>query len=70
MRSSKTAAALAETGVDRTKLNFSQAEGLAPLPTPLKLGEMSDELRALLWNEIYNSVSKHTHYPTMGARRR
>ncbi len=41
---------------DRTKLTFSQAEGLEPLPQPLTLGELSQEVRSLLWRDIYEDM--------------
>lgn len=41
---------------DRTKLTFSQAEGLEPLPQPLVLGELSQEVRSLLWRDIYEDM--------------
>jgi hypothetical protein len=34
---------------DRKRLTFEQAEGAQPLPSQLKLKEVSPELRALLW---------------------
>jgi hypothetical protein len=45
----------------RKKLSFKQAEGLAPLPRQLARTEMSDELRAVLWNFVHDQISKHTH---------
>lgn len=41
---------------DRTKVTFSQAEGLEPLPEPLKLEELSEQARALLWKFIYEDM--------------
>jgi hypothetical protein len=38
---------------DRKRLIFEQAEGAEPLPTQLKLKEVSPELRARLWNIFY-----------------
>ena len=46
--------------VDRTKVTFSQAEGLEPLAQPLALGELSKELRAYLWYIIYESLLKES----------
>lgn len=43
---------------DRTKLTFSQAEGLETLPQPLKLGELSHEARGLIWREFLESISE------------
>jgi hypothetical protein len=39
----------------RKRLTFEQAEGVEPLPTQLRLKEMSPELRALSWEVIYKS---------------
>jgi hypothetical protein len=50
----------------RKRLTFEQAEGAAPLPTQLKLKELSQELRAVLWRVVYDSFEKHTEYPSMG----
>ena len=36
--------------IDRTKLTFSQAEGIDPLPQPAALGELPGEARTDLWN--------------------
>jgi hypothetical protein len=43
---------------DRRKITFAQAEGVEPLPKPLKLKEISQELRALLWGLIYDSMEE------------
>jgi len=42
--------------MDRKKITFEQAEGLAPLPSQLKPKVVSKELRALLWHMIYSSL--------------
>lgn len=42
----------------RQNMSFSQAEGLAPLPDRLKLGELSHELRAAIWKDVYVSIMK------------
>lgn len=39
--------------MDRKTVTFAQAEGAEPLPTQLKVGEVSGELRAKLWRIIY-----------------
>jgi hypothetical protein len=39
---------------DRKRLTFEQAEGAEPLPTQLKLREVSDELRSRLWSVFFN----------------
>lgn len=40
----------------RHGLSFEQAEGAAPLPSQLRLGELSQELRARLWAVIHESL--------------
>ena len=40
----------------KKNLNFSQRSGLSPLPTQLKLGQLSKEVRSLIWNEIHSTV--------------
>src|SRR5262245_3490770 len=47
---------------DRKRLTFEQAEGVAPLPTQLKLKELSEELRARLWAAVYHSFKDHRNY--------
>ena len=42
--------------IDRTKVTFSQAEGLEPLPSPLDLGTLSREIRSRLWEVIYYTL--------------
>ena len=42
---------------DRTKLTFSQAEGIDPLPQPAALGELSQQARVSLWNIIYRRLA-------------
>lgn len=55
--------------LDRTKMTFSQAEGLVPLPEPLKLGELSQEARALLWKIIHDDLrSSSGHVKYQGTR--
>jgi hypothetical protein len=46
----------------RRKLPFEQAEGAAPLPSQLKLKEISQQLRASLWNVIYTHLTDATSY--------
>lgn len=43
---------------DRNLLTFEQAEGAEPLPSQLQLKELSQKLRALLWQLVYNSISR------------
>ena len=42
--------------VDRKRLTFEQAEGAEPLRSQLKLKEVSNELRALLWNIFFREL--------------
>jgi hypothetical protein len=51
---------------ENAHLTFSQREGVAPLPAPLKLGELSKEARAYLWAVVYESLEKATQHPDMG----
>ena len=44
---------MSDQSLDRTKLTFSQAEGIDPLPQPSALGELSQEARVFLWDIIY-----------------
>ena len=39
--------------IDPTKVSFSQAQGLKPLPQPLELGQLSKEARVDFWNAFY-----------------
>lgn len=47
---------------ERKNLTFAQAEGFEPLPSQLALGEISQELRALLWACVYDSLEKQVKY--------
>jgi hypothetical protein len=50
---------------DRIRLSFEQAEGVEPLPSQLQLREVSQELRAVLWNTIrgrLQSCTKRSDY--------
>lgn len=49
---------MADDFEDRKKLSFGQAEGVEPLPSQLQLREISQELRACLWNTIHGSLVK------------
>ena len=55
---------MSDPKIDRTKLTFSQAEGIDPLPQPAALGELPRKARVHLWNFIYLSLqkSKNEHY--------
>lgn len=46
----------------RKNLTFAQAEGLEPLPSQLAVGEISSELRALLWSWVYKSLAESVDY--------
>jgi hypothetical protein len=45
---------------ERRKITFEQAEGATPLPSQLKLKEISQQLRARLWGVIYTHLTKAT----------
>ena len=51
---------------ERKKITFEQAERAAPLPSQLKLKEISQELRAQLWRVIYAHLYVATQYHSMG----
>jgi|GEM_PF-634923 len=53
-------------GIDRRKLTFAQAEGVEPLPQPLQLFEVSQELRALLWDGFLRSLERSMESDAMG----
>ena len=40
--------------IDPTKVSFSVAQGLEPLPHPLRLGELTEEVRIDFWNAFFN----------------
>ncbi|MCK1391622.1 hypothetical protein [Bradyrhizobium sp. 1] len=46
----------------RKKLTFEQAEGAQPLPSQLRLKEVSRELRALLWARIHSYLEDAIQY--------
>ena len=62
---------MADQELDRTKLTFSQAEGIDPLPQLAALGELSQRARIHLWNVVYflleNSVGSSLD-PYVGGR--
>jgi hypothetical protein len=45
---------LADDIEQRKQLSFEQAEGIEPLPSQLKLREVSPKLRAVLWSQIHS----------------
>ena len=47
-------------------LRFGQREGVNPIPQPLQLGELSRELRSLLWDVAYESLTKSMARPHTG----
>jgi hypothetical protein len=44
---------------ERKRLTFEQAEGVEPLPTQLKLKELSPAIRAALWDLTFQSITDH-----------
>jgi hypothetical protein len=44
----------------RQGLTFSEAEGLAPLPTQLQLGEISPAIKAELWAIFHGQIERST----------
>ena len=46
----------------RKKLTFAQAEGIDPLPTQLRRGEIFDEFRAVLWDFVRRSLMATRDY--------
>jgi hypothetical protein len=51
---------------ERKKLTFEQAEGIEPLPSQLKLREVSPKLRAVLWNQIHRYLTDATRSSDYG----
>ncbi len=47
--------------LDRRLLTFEQAEGLVPLPSQLKVGEVTKTLRARLWSAFFNLIHRHKY---------
>jgi hypothetical protein len=52
--------------LDRTKVTFEQAEGLAPLPSQLKPKELSAALRSGLWFVIHGHLTGATRHVDWG----
>jgi hypothetical protein len=52
--------------IDRRNLTFEQAEGAAPLPSQLALGEMSKELRSLLWLIVHEIIKDSATFDADG----
>ena len=51
-----------DSPIDRTKVTFSQAEGLESLPVPLALRELSQQVRSLLWHVIHERLERCVTY--------
>ncbi|MDP6269842.1 MAG: hypothetical protein QF398_05580 [Alphaproteobacteria bacterium] len=51
---------------DPKELTFSEREGIDPLPERLKLGELPQKSRALLWNVIYQIFERNRYHPKFG----
>jgi len=58
---------VAEDIEQRKKLSFEQAEGVEPLPSQLKLREVSPKLRAVMWNQIHRYLTDATDSSDYGA---
>ncbi|TDQ66704.1 hypothetical protein ATL17_0707 [Maritalea mobilis] len=54
----------ADIKTDRTSLAFEQAEGIAPLPSQLKLREVSRGLQSRLWKRFYENIEFTGHIST------
>lgn len=48
----------------RKTLTFAQAEGAEPLPTQLKREQVSDQLRAAVWEYIYTEMNRTAQHDT------
>jgi hypothetical protein len=52
--------------LDRSRLTFSQAEGIVPLPSQLQLGEISVELRSVLCANLVERLRETSYrHPRM-----
>jgi hypothetical protein len=58
---------MADEFAERKKLTFEQAEGLEPIPQQLRLREVSQQLRALLWNRVYDRLLESTEVADYGS---
>ena len=45
---------------------FSQAQGYEELPKPLKLEQLPEQARTLIWNVVYLSLEQHVHHSDYG----
>lgn len=48
--------------INRRSITFEQAEGLEPLPSQLKLKEISPIIKARFWDSIYAKIEKYQEY--------
>ena len=51
---------------ERRRLTFEEAEGVEPLPSQLQLKEISQHLRAVLWQVVHQYLEKATKHSSMG----
>ncbi len=54
--------------IPRSRLSFSQGEGIEPLPQPLALGELSKQVRNLLWGFIYGALDESSFFDGIDTR--
>ena len=61
---------MAEYATDASKLTFSQATGIDPLPQPAKLGELPKTARNALWSRLFHWIndSARENYNYMAVR--
>ena len=52
---------MSEYATDRSKLTFSQAEGIDSLPQRAKLGELPKQARNALWSRLYHWIKDFTY---------
>jgi hypothetical protein len=57
---------VADNFEDRKQLTFEQAEGVEPLPSQLKLKELSPQLRSVLWRVVHDSLLSSRQRPEYG----
>ena len=50
--------AASDQPVAQRRLTFSQEQGLAPIPSQLKLGELSKEFRSVLWGYLFQELER------------
>ncbi len=53
---------MTEQQIPRSKLSFSQAEGIKPLPQPLALGKLPKRVRIRLWDHIHSSLQESSEF--------